>query len=191
VRKIGLVEHLAAWGAHGAWPAQEDGRAIQAYYLHNRRARTLEGNIGISTLFGIRLSDPLADRALTEFCLAIPREQYVLGGRDRALARRVSAGLLPESVLNEKLWGKHNIEWFDRICPQRAEFAAELETLERVPLAAEMLDLPRLKALVDNWPADGAAANVNRLDYEYFLTRAIHMGRFIRWLDGGNQGAEG
>lgn len=149
-------------------------------------ARHVEAYVATATLYGLDVPDPLSDRALAEFCLAIPREQYMLDGRQRSLARRVLADRLPASILNQPLYGQVNVEWFDRLEPQRAEIAAELDRLARVPLAAEMLDLPRLKALVDDWPRDGQAALARKFEYESLLTRAVRMGRFLRWLDGGN-----
>jgi asparagine synthase (glutamine-hydrolysing) len=173
-------------GEQGLGPAANDSRSVQAHFLHVRRSRTVEALNSISLHFGLDLPDPLSDRALAEFCLAIPREQFFGQGKDRALARRVLAGRVPEWVLSQPLYGQPNIDWFDRLTPQRAEISAELDRLTRVPMAAAMLDLPRLKALVDDWPKDAASANEHRYEYESLLTRGVHMGRFLRWMDGGN-----
>ena len=64
--------------------------------------------------------------------------------------------------------------------------AGEVERLEASPLARRIIDLPRLKRLVDEWPADEHAAIARRDDYRIVLARGIHFGRFIRWVEGGN-----
>jgi asparagine synthase (glutamine-hydrolysing) len=184
--EIGLVERMVELGEHGLGPAANDSRSVQAHFIHARRSRIVEANLSISLHFGLNLPDPLSDRRLAEFCLAIPRQHFFGRGKDRALARRVMAGRVPDWVLNQSLYGQPNVEWFDRLTPQRAEISAEIDRLTRVPMAAAMLDLPRLKALVDNWPQDAASANEHRYEYESLLTRGVHMGRFLRWVDGGN-----
>ncbi len=99
--------------------------------------------------YSFEIRDPLADPDLVEFCLAIPREQYLLGGVQRSLARRALADRLPPALLAERGYRRQNPEWFTRFSAQRESFAAEIERLANVPLAAETLDLPRLKQLID------------------------------------------
>lgn len=41
---------------------------------------------------------PLLDKRLVEFCLGVPGDQYFAEGRSRALLRRATRGLLPESL---------------------------------------------------------------------------------------------
>jgi asparagine synthase (glutamine-hydrolysing) len=141
----------------------------------------------ITAYYGFEIRDPLGDPDLTEFCLAIPREHYLLGGVQRSLARRVLADRLPPALLAERGYGQQNPEWFARLSAQRESFAADIERLANVPLAADMLDLPRLKQLIDTWPTDAETAQARRFDYQVLLTRAVQTGRFIRWATGGNR----
>ncbi len=183
---VDLDAQLWAAGEDGAFLHQTNSRKMQAHFLQNRRTRNLEHLVTMRALYGIEQRDPYADPDLVDFCLAIPREQYLLGGQTRSLARRALADRLPATILDERKHGQQNPEWFTRISAQRESWAAEVERLAQVPLAAAMLDLPRLKRLVDTWPADAEAAKARRFDYEHLLPRAVQTGRFIRWSQGGN-----
>jgi asparagine synthase (glutamine-hydrolysing) len=185
--EVELAEHIAAAGTTGIMPRDLDSRIVQAHFLDHNRLLSLETRVAIRAHYGLDLRDPLADLDLVEFCLAIPREQYFIDGRDRSLARRVLADRLPPSVVNERRIGQQKPEWHARVTPQREAYAAELQRLERIPLAAALLDLPRLKSLVEDWPADAAAARARRFTYESLLPRAVQIGRFLRWLDGSNE----
>ncbi|GAB3122279.1 asparagine synthase-related protein [Novispirillum itersonii] len=187
IATLALPEEMARWGQPARLTDISDSRVLRAYMLSAGHARNVEGYAAFRATYGLDVLDPLGDRALVEFCLAIPVEQYLIGGRPRSLARRVLADRLPEQVTAERRIGRQNPEWFQRLTAQREAFAADLETLQRVPLAAELLDLPRLKKLVEDWPADAAAAEKQRLDYETLLARGVNLGRFLHWLDGNNR----
>jgi hypothetical protein len=36
------------------------------------------------------------------------------------------------------------------------------------------------------WPKDEQTAQERRLEYRLVLARGIHVGRFVRWVEGGN-----
>jgi asparagine synthase (glutamine-hydrolysing) len=184
--QVGLDAALAAQGEDGLALYGSDSRKLIVHHLGAQRVRMIETIRAVRAYYGLELRDPLADPDLTEFCLAIPRDQYLLGGVQRSLARRVLADRLPEAVLAERGFGRQNPEWFTRITAQRESFAAEIERLAQVPLAAEMLDLPRLKQLLDTWPEDAAAAETRRFELAQLLPRAVQTGRFIRWSERGN-----
>lgn len=186
-RRIGVSATLKALGDDGLSLYTTDSRKLIAHHMEAQRTRLLETQRTLKAYYGFDLRDPLADPDLTEFCLAIPREQYLLGGEHRSLARRVLADRLPPALITERKYGQQNPEWFARLSAQRESFAADIERLATLPLAAEMLDLPRLKQLIDTWPADAEAAQARRFDYEVVLARAVQTGRFIRWATGSNQ----
>lgn len=187
VDAVGLDAVLQAQGDDGLSLHGPDSRKLIARHLGPLRVHLLENVRTIRTVYGIELRDPLADADLAEFCLAIPREHYLLGGVQRSFARRVLADRLPDALLTERRIGRQNPEWFSRISAQRESFAAEIERLAQIPLAAEMLDLPRLNRLIDDWPEDAAAAEARRFDYAQMLPRAVQVGRFIRWSQRSNQ----
>lgn len=186
-RRIGLAAALEAQGDDGLALYTTNSRKLLAHHLEAQRVRTLETIRTVRANYGFEIRDPYCDPDLSEFCLAIPREQYLLGGVQRSLARRALADRLPPALLAERGYGRQNPEWFTRMTAQREIFASEIEHLANVPLAAEMLDLPRLKKLIDTWPLDANAAEARRFEYAQMLPRALQIGRFIRWSEGGNQ----
>lgn len=185
--EVGLDAALAAEGDDGLYFYGTDSPKLIAHHLNAQRVRTLEIVRTVRAYYGLELRDPLADPDLAEFCLAIPRDQYLLGGVQRSLARRVLADRLPDALLVERSYGRQNPEWFARLTAQRESFAAEIERLAHVPLAAEMLDLPRLKQLIDTWPEDAGAAESRRFELATLLPRAVQTGRFIRWSERSNR----
>jgi asparagine synthase (glutamine-hydrolysing) len=76
--------------------------------------------------------------------------------------------------------------WYRVLGERRTEMAGELERLEGSPLARRLIDLPRLKRLIAQWPKDEHAAEARKFEYRTTLTRGIHIGRFIRWVEGNN-----
>jgi asparagine synthase (glutamine-hydrolysing) len=137
-------------------------------------------------LDGYEIRDPLADRRLLEFVLAVPEEKFRSAGIQRTFARRVLADRLPPEILNESRRGAQVVDWFCRLQVRRDAIAAEIERLDSSPLARCIIDVPRLKRLMTEWPADAQSAQVRRADYMLALARGVHVGQFIRWVEGAN-----
>src|SRR3569623_1871409 len=130
--------------------------------------------------------DPYADRRLGEFTLGIPETQYMRGGEDRWLARRVLADRLPPSVTGERRRGLQCPEWYDVVSARRDDMIAAVERIAASPLASRVVDVPRMKALLDDWPADAEAAKARKQILGHALQRGIAIGGFLRWYEGGN-----
>ncbi len=137
-------------------------------------------------IVGCELRDPHADRRLLEFALAVPEPMYRRNGVPRSFARQVLADRLPREIIDERRRGMNRPTWFRTLEARRANIARDIERLEASPLARRLLDLPRLKRLMAEWPKDEQAAQERRLDYRLVLARGIHVGRFVRWVEGGN-----
>ena len=73
-----------------------------------------------------------------------------------------------------------------RFHARRQDIARDIESLEASPLARQLLDLPRLKRLMAQWPNDAQEAEHRRDEYRAVLARGVHVGRFVRWVEGGN-----
>ncbi|MGJ4953896.1 asparagine synthetase B family protein [Bradyrhizobium sp. HKCCYLS20291] len=183
-----LAEALTMSGDVGATALGESevrlavfGRLDRALPLRGARRR-----------FGITTLDPTADRRVIEFCLAIPPEQFLLGGEDRSLIRRAMRGVLPDAVRLERRRGMQSADWPRHLTAARAEIEAEIARLQNSPLASACLDLPRLRRLLDHWPKDGAPGagwHDVEVTYEYQLAllRGLATGRFLRRFEGGNE----
>jgi asparagine synthase (glutamine-hydrolysing) len=137
-------------------------------------------------LLGYETRDPHADRRLLEFALAIPERMFRRDGIPRSFARAVLADRLPPEIVSEQRRGANVPDWFRRVDGRREAIAADIERLQSSPLASRLIDLPRLRRLVDQWPADEKAAQARIPEYKLVLARGIHIGRFIRWVEGGN-----
>ncbi|WP_404366559.1 asparagine synthase-related protein [Sphingomonas sp. MMS24-J45] len=131
--------------------------------------------------------DPYADRRLVEFTLGIPETQFWHAGQDRWLARRVLADRLPPQLLRERRRGLQSPDWFDAASRRREGMAAAIDRISRSPLASRVVDVPRMKKLLDAWPSDAAAAKKYKQVYGYALARGISIGGFLRWHEGGNE----
>jgi asparagine synthase (glutamine-hydrolysing) len=148
---------------------------------HGRDMRALVGQIE-----GHEIRDPHADRRLLEFALSVPEPMFRREGVPRSFARKVLADRLPREIVDERRRGAGPMAWYRVLGERRTEMAGELERLEGSPLARRLIDLPRLKRLMAQWPKDEHAAETRKLEYCSALTRGLHVGRFIRWVEGTN-----
>jgi asparagine synthase (glutamine-hydrolysing) len=139
--------------------------------------------------FGVELRDPTADRRIIEYCLAIPDEQYLNRKGLRWLATRAFKGQLPEAVLHNKLRGAQDPGWYLRMQQTKAELELEYQRLTQNATAQQVLDLPRMRKLLDEWPKDSANWNSKKILglYRQGLSRGIMVGRYIRWFEGDNR----
>lgn len=188
--------------ASAALAAQVDARAITDTRLFGEDASSRDRGYRLARLeshwsrsqwmaahsyvYGCDIRDPLGDRRMVEFCLSLPDEIWQREGRPRSFARDVLADRLPAKVVNEQKRGYQNGDWFARLTSLRPRFMNELDRLEASPAARDMLDLPRLRAVAEDWPADADAAMARASDMLDLFGRGIHYGRFIRWVEGSN-----
>jgi asparagine synthase (glutamine-hydrolysing) len=170
------------WFGGDAWhPARH--RAARMFD-HNQNVRDMTGMA--EEIDGFESRDPHRDRRLLEFVLAVPEPMFRREGVPRAFARKVFADRLPPEILNEGRRGAQVPDWFRRLQARRQDIAAEIERFEASPLASRLIDLPRLRRLMTQWPKDADEAE-QRLDaYKFMLSRGVHVGQFIRWVEGGN-----
>jgi asparagine synthase (glutamine-hydrolysing) len=102
--------------------------------------------------FDLDIRAPAYDRRIFEFCLSIPEDQYLRNGRDRWLIRRAMDGRLPRVVLNQKKVGAQAADWYPRLTRTRNHITEEVKRLAENSEVAAILDMQRLKAVLDNWP---------------------------------------
>ena len=168
-------------------PPFRDGAQLRAYRMFDynqfgRDRRALSEGVN-----GHEVRDPHADRRLLEFALSVPEPMFRRAGVPRSFARKVLADRLPREILDERRWGASVPGWFRVLDSTRKEITGDVERLEGSPLARRLIDLRRLKGLVAQWPKDEQAAEKRSAEYDLALARGIHVGRFIRWVEGGNE----
>jgi asparagine synthase (glutamine-hydrolysing) len=141
-------------------------------------------NTGILGGWHIDMRDPTADVRLLEFCLAVPPDQFLHEGIPKALARRTLADRVPKLVLDERRRGLQAADWHEQLTAVRDCVAAEIERLGACEPAAKVIDLPRLRRLVENWPSEGWESEELVSAYRFALLHAISAGYFLRRTTG-------
>jgi asparagine synthase (glutamine-hydrolysing) len=162
------------------------GAAARADAMFDQNQFARDGRGLMAEAMSIALRSPLSDRRLLEFTLTVPEPMFRRNGVARSFARRVLADRLPREILDEPRSGVTAPAWFRALGAQREDISRDLERMEASPLARRMIDIPRLKRLMDEWPKDEQAAQSHAREYQRLLTRGVHIGRFIRWVEGGN-----
>jgi len=178
------------WQAQGfdPWfgPADWNAARLRAHLLfdHNQFSRDRRGLA--EEISGREMRDPHADRRLLEFALSVPEPLYRRDGIPRSFARKVFADRLPREILDERRRGANAPTWFRSLDAGKQGIAQDIERLDASPLARRLIDLPRLKRLMAQWPKDEQEAENRVGEYRLALARGVHIGRFVRWVEGGN-----
>jgi asparagine synthase (glutamine-hydrolysing) len=133
--------------------------------------------------WGVENRDPTQDRGIFEFCFAIPVEQYLVEGQSRSLIRRAMRGRLPEATLARTTRGLQAADWYLVMGREREQMGERLGYIEQSALARHVLDLPRLRRLLDTWPSEGFDRVEVHYAYHLALSRGLAAGMFIRNLD--------
>jgi asparagine synthase (glutamine-hydrolysing) len=139
--------------------------------------------------WGIDYRDPTFDRRVVEFCLTVPLEQFVRGGKLRSLVRRAMAERLPPSTLNRRQRGRQAADWYLSMTALRGRMRRELDRLQCSPLASRMLDLARMRSLIENWPTTGFERLDIEASYHTALARGFSVGKFLMNYDPQARGA--
>jgi asparagine synthase (glutamine-hydrolysing) len=136
-------------------------------------------NKGMLAGWGVDYRDPMSDRLLIEYCLALPTASYLQDGVPRALAMKVLADRVPSAVLHERRRGMQAVDWFEGVDAAREAIGAEIALARAVPAAAETLDLDRMASLVADWPSEWRS-NATVSAYRLALIRGVAAIHFIR-----------
>jgi asparagine synthase (glutamine-hydrolysing) len=136
--------------------------------------------------FGIRGRDVTNYRPLVEFCLSIPTDQFIRGGEDRWLARRMGIGRMPEAQRTERLYGRHNADWFPRQTERVDDMKRMVQRIADQPELAPHVDIERAMMLLDNWPAEQPAASHVEAELRFVLPSILLMSQYIDFVTGRN-----
>lgn len=162
-------------------------RANRAAMITGQGAESGDYRAAFEALWNIPTRDPTAYRPLVEFCMGIPDDQFVRDGTERWLARRMFAARLPAMVLNERRRGMQAADWHLRMSRQRDSLMAQLEGLEADPAMAYRLDLPRLRATLEAWPAETPVNNPQLVaTMQWAVSRGLTGARYVRYFEGRN-----
>lgn len=143
--------------------------------------------LALDALHDISLRDPLGDRRLVLWCLGLPDELYWRDGQGRRLARLLIEGRVPDEILHARRRGRQAADWHFRLTQALPRIRGEIEEWRSDPEVAERLDLDRLLRLLDTWPSETPLSRRDHPEWaiaESGLTRALSVGRFIRFVNG-------
>lgn len=186
-RDMGLkerIEKIGGWSEDVLW---DDPFTMRAHWLIKGGEFARDVKSQMLAVHGFELRDPLADPRLIEFSLNVPEEHYLRGGRRRALQRDTIADRVPPEIYESQKFGEQTPEWFDRMTVRRATILADIERIAHSPLASRAIDIDSLRKTAQNWPADAQAAYQASPKFRYGVARAVHLGNFVRWFEGGNR----
>jgi len=142
---------------------------------------------GLEQMYGIALRDPTAYRPFVEFCLGLPTKMFMRDGEMRWLAKEMAKGIMPEQQRNNELAGWWDADWHLRIARRREEWLAELDQLERNDRLGRMLDIPRLRAALEDWPDQTPTDPHKAFAVHLAVPSALVTSRFIKYVEGWNQ----
>lgn len=142
---------------------------------------------GFEQMYGIALRDPTSYRPLVEYCLGLPIEMFMRDGELRWLARQLAKGIMPEQQRLNVLEGYWDADWQLRLGPRLEEFRKELDQLGKDDRLARMLDIPRLRAALDNWPDETEVDWQKTHAPQLAVPAALLTARFIKFVEGRNE----
>jgi asparagine synthase (glutamine-hydrolysing) len=139
---------------------------------------------------GLRLVDLTADRALMEYCLTLPPDVFIGGGRTRLAAREAFRDRLPSIVIDNAKLGVQDPQWEATMVRSAPAIGSLLDRFATRATIDSLVDLKGARDSLDSLSRQslshaglGPRANGNR---GRRLSNALTVGRFIDWLEGGN-----
>ena len=124
--------------------------------------------------------DPTANLSMVEFLLRVPDEQFYQRGQSSYLMKRAFRNRLPAQVLNGKRKGLQAADLGHRILRELPAFRECLNSLDSLPEARDILDMPLLHRCLDELVAKvdpGITARAGQI-----LLRGLGVGLFLRRL---------
>jgi asparagine synthase (glutamine-hydrolysing) len=162
-------------------------RHAQKLLFHNADGEAAEIYQAFEQMYGVALRDPTAYRPFVEFCFGLPVKMFMRDGRMRWLAKEMAKGIMPEEQRTNRLNGRWDADWHLRIGRRRTDFLAEIDRLAGDERMAAMLDLPRLRAALENWPEQTETNAQKYYTHEFAVPRALLTARFVNYIEGRNE----
>ncbi len=189
-RRMRIPERARDSGFNYFGKAPARARDLWSWML-TRHAASEMGDMhqGLAALYGLDMRDPFSNRKMIEWSFGVPEDQYHRNGQGRWLIKRLMKGVLPDSVLfKPKNIGRQTSDWHLRLTRDLPRIREDLKALAEDRDTAGMIDVPRLQALVDDWPehtiTDGA--DDRRFFLPVNLPLALQAGRFVQRVKGTN-----
>lgn len=137
-------------------------------------------------LYGLPCRDPMAYRPFVEFCFGLPTDLFMRDGEPRWLAKQLAAGIMPEEQRRNTLNGRWDADWLSRIRLRADDYREKLDRAADDPELAAMIDIPRLRAALDNLPETTPTDPQVYLPIEFALVRGLLTARYVNHMRGRN-----
>jgi asparagine synthase (glutamine-hydrolysing) len=124
--------------------------------------------------------DPTANLSLIEFILRVPDDQFRQKGQGSWLIRRAFRNRMPASVLNGQQKGLQAADLGHRVLRELPAFRERLSSLDSLPEAQAILDMPLLHRCLDDLVAKVDPGTTARA--VAILLRGLGVGLFLRRL---------
>lgn len=162
-------------------------RQAQQLLFQNNDSETAEIYQAFEQMYDLPQRDPLAYRPFVEFCLGLPVEMFMRDGTMRWLAKEMARGIMPEEQRINRLNGRWDSDWLLRVRRRRADYLAEIDRLEEDERMAGMLDLPRMRAALEELPDETEVDPQKYFSAEFAVPRGLLTARFVNYVEGRNQ----
>jgi len=178
-----LKESGLAFDRYQPW----DMRHARQLLLQNDDGEGAEIYQAFEQMYGVSQRDPMAYRPLVEYCWGLPTRMFMRDGEMRWLAKQLAKGLMPEEQRSNRLNGRWDADWHLRIGRRRHEYLAEFDRLAANERIAGMLDLPRLRAAIEDWPERTEIDPQKSAPRQFAVPRALLTARFVNYVEGRNE----
>ncbi|OIK09387.1 asparagine synthetase B [Bacillus sp. MUM 116] len=134
----------------------------------------------LSLKYSLWKRDPTNDLRVVRFCFAVPEEQFVKNGLDRALVRNSTKNILPDEVrLNQRIRGVQGADWIHRMIPHWDKLMEEAKLLSNDKKMMEFFDGNVIKSAIVKGEKGPFKEKVMDPDYK-ILVRSIIVYRFLK-----------
>ncbi|QAY66781.1 asparagine synthase-related protein [Paenibacillus protaetiae] len=157
-----------------AWPNDMEKARHQHFKHVHTWSSTGMSSCKLSLQYSLRTHDPTNDLRVIRFCLSLPMEQYIQQGMDRALVRRSTKNVLPDSIrLNQRTRGIQAADSLHRMTKEWKTFISELDQMSLDPRMNQYLNMAVIKNEINK------ARNGLSSDQAYSITIKLLMRSLI------------
>ncbi len=127
----------------------------------------------------VYLSNPYFDKRFVEFCLRVPNKYRFQNGYPRSMIRIGMQNILPTKITTRMSKTPFLPDYFERYYRQLPIAREELEDLSSHPLVKRVIDVTKLKQLIDSSSASQKQdENQQFLDF-LVIPRTIYLAKFL------------
>ncbi|WP_413307753.1 asparagine synthase-related protein [Bacillus sp. 1P10SD] len=156
----------------------EQRKVIYDYIHPYNASNTLYSKLSLK--YSVWKRDPTSDLRVVRFCFAVPEEQYVMSGMDRALIRRSTKNILPDDIrLNQKIRGIQAADWIHRITPDWDNLLCEVKQLIKDKRVDKFIDKKEIKIALMRCEKSGPIIeDIGNMDYKLII-RCVVLYRYL------------